>query len=158
MQRCAVTDVRRKLIGRLSKGYRQRAALADCLMGRPSILILDEPTVGLDPHQIRQTRDLIKSLGKTTTIFLSTHILPEVEMICDRVTIIDQGRIVAVDTPANLRQNVSGGQAVQVELRGEDGVIQQALAQLKAVPGLQADVRVPLEEVFIRLTTQEKEA
>ena len=158
MQRCAVTDVRRKLIGRLSKGYRQRAALADCLMGRPSILILDEPTVGLDPHQIRQTRDLIKSLGKTTTIFLSTHILPEVEMICDRVTIIDQGRIVAVDTPANLRQNVSGGQAVQVELRGEEGVIQQALAQLAAVPGLQADVRVPLEEVFIRLTTQEKEA
>ena len=158
MQRCAVTDVRRKLIGRLSKGYRQRTALADCLMGRPSILILDEPTVGLDPHQIRQTRDLIKSLGKTTTIFLSTHILPEVEMICDRVTIIDQGRIVAVDTPANLRQNVSGGQAVQVELRGEDGVIQQALAQLAAMPGLQADVRVPLEEVFIRLTTQEKEA
>lgn len=157
MQRCAVTDARRKLIGRLSKGYRQRVALADCLIGRPSILILDEPTVGLDPHQIRQTRELIQSLGKTTTVFLSTHILPEVEMICDRVTIIDQGRIVAVDSPENLRQRISGGQAMHVELRGEEGVIQQALVQLKATPGLQTESRVPLEEVFIRLTTQEKE-
>ena len=156
LQRCAVTDVRRKLLGRLSKGYRQRVALADCLLGRPSILILDEPTVGLDPHQIRQTRELIRSLGTTTTVFLSTHILPEVEMICDRVTIIDQGRIVAVDSPENLRQR-GGGQAVHVELRGEDAVIQQALQQLAAIPGLQADSRVPLEEVFIRLTTQEKE-
>ena len=156
LQRCAVADVRRKLLGRLSKGYRQRVALADCLLGRPSILILDEPTVGLDPHQIRQTRELIRSLGTTTTVFLSTHILPEVEMICDRVTIIDQGRIVAVDSPENLRQR-GGGQAVHVELRGEDAVIQQALQQLAAIPGLQTNSRVPLEEVFIRLTTQEKE-
>jgi len=157
MQRCAVADVRRKLLGRLSKGYRQRVALADCLLGRPSILILDEPTVGLDPHQIRQTRELIRSLGKTTTVFLSTHILPEVETICDRVTIIDQGRIVAVDSPENLRRRISGGHAVHVELRGEEGVIQQALQQLAAIPGLQTESRVPLEEVFIRLTTQEKE-
>jgi len=158
MDRCSVTDVRRRLIGRLSKGYRQRVALADCLIGHPSILILDEPTVGLDPHQIRQTRELIQSLGKTTTILLSTHILPEVEMVCDRVTIIDRGRIVAVDSPENLRRNLSEGQAVHVELRGEEALIQQALGQLRAIPGLQTDVRVPLEEVFIRLTTQEKEA
>ena len=157
--RCVLGDVRRRLIGQLSKGYRQRVALADCLIGRPSILILDEPTVGLDPHQIRQTRELIRSLGRSTTILLSTHILPEVEMICDRVTIINRGQIVAVDTPQNLRRRSSGTgqQVVHVELRGSDAVVDQALAHLKQTTGLQTDVRVPLEEVFINLTTQEKE-
>ena len=157
MERCVVTEVRRQLIGRLSKGYRQRVALADCLLGRPKILILDEPTVGLDPHQIRQTRELIRELGRTTTILLSTHILPEVEMICDRVTIIDKGRIVAVDTPDNLRRQLTGTQVVHVELRGASGAMEQALAQLKGVRDLEVSVRVPLEEVFIRLTTQEQE-
>ena len=158
MGRCGVADVRRKLIGRLSKGYRQRTALADCLVARPSILILDEPTVGLDPHQIRQTRDLIKSLGRGTTILLSTHILPEVEMICDRVTIIDRGKIVAVDTPENLRRGLAGAQAVTVELRGQEPVINRALEDLRRVEGLQVETRVPLEEVFIRLTTKETES
>ena len=160
LSRCVLGDVRRKLIGQLSKGYRQRVALADCLIGRPSILILDEPTVGLDPHQIRQTRELIRSLGRSTTILLSTHILPEVEMICDRVTIINRGQIVAVDTPQNLRQRSSGTgqQVVHVELRGPDAVVDHALAQLKQTAGLQTDVRVPLEEVFINLTTKEQDA
>ena len=157
MERCVVTDVRRQLIGRLSKGYRQRVALADCLLGRPKILILDEPTVGLDPHQIRQTRELIRELGRTTTILLSTHILPEVEMICDRVTIIDKGRIVAVDTPDNLRKQMTGTQVVHVELRGAAAAMEQAVAQLKSIQQLEVNVRVPLEEVFIRLTTQEQE-
>src|SRR3989338_4766076 len=157
MERCVVTDVRRQLIGRLSKGYRQRVAIADCLLGRPKILILDEPTVGLDPHQIRQTRELIRELGKSTTILLSTHILPEVEMICVRVTIIDKGRIVAVDTPDNLRRQLTGTQVVHVELRGNAGPMEQALAQLKGLRELEVRVRVPLEEVFIRLTTQEQE-
>lgn len=155
MERCVVTDVRRQLIGRLSKGYRQRVALADCLLGQPKILILDEPTVGLDPHQIRQTRELIRELGQTTTILLSTHILPEVEMICDRVTIIDKGRIVAVDTPDNLRRQLTGTQVVHVELRGGSGPMEQALAQLKSFRDVEVSVRVPLEEVFIRLTTEE---
>ena len=158
-ERCALTDVHRKLIGRLSRGYRQRAGLADCLLSEPKILILDEPTVGLDPHQIRQTRQLITDLGRTTTIFLSTHILPEVEMICQKVTIIDQGRIAAVDTPENLRRRLTGGaQSVHVELAGEPRVVEQALAQLKGVAGLTTQVRVPLEDVFIRLTTQERES
>ena len=152
-----MADVRRQLIGRLSKGYRQRVALADCLLGRPKILILDEPTVGLDPHQIRQTRELIRELGRTTTILLSTHILPEVEMICDRVTIIDKGRIVAVDTPDNLRKQMTGTQVVHVELRGAAAAMEQAVAQLKGIRQLEVNVRVPLEEVFIRLTTQEQE-
>lgn len=133
MEQCALTDVTRQLIGRLSKGYRQRTALADCLIARPKILILDEPTVGLDPHQIRQTRELIIALGRTTTILLSTHILPEVEMTCQRVAIIDQGRIVAVDTPERLRQRLQGAQLVQVQLRGDSPAIEAAL---KAVPGV----------------------
>ena len=133
MEQCAVTEVSRQLIGRLSKGYRQRVALADCLIGKPKILILDEPTIGLDPHQIRQTRDLIMALGETTTILLSTHILPEVEMTCQRVAIIDKGRIVAVDTPERLRQQLQGTQLVQVQLRGDAAAIERALQQ---VPGV----------------------
>ena len=156
MEQCDIADVRRQLIGRLSKGYRQRVGLADCLLNRPKILILDEPTVGLDPHQIRQTRELIQRLGRTTTILLSTHILPEVEMICHRVAIIDKGRIVAVDTPDNLRKQLTGTQVVHVELRGEAAAMERALAQLKGLQQLEVNVRVPLEEVFIRLTTQEE--
>ena len=133
LEQCALTDVPRHLIGRLSKGYRQRVALADCLIGEPKILILDEPTVGLDPHQIRQTRELITALGRTATILLSTHILPEVEMICHRVTIIDQGRIIAVDTPTQLRQRLRGTQVVRVQLRGERGAIESALKHLEGV-------------------------
>ncbi len=133
LEQCALTDVPRHLIGRLSKGYRQRVALADCLIGEPKILILDEPTVGLDPHQIRQTRELITALGRTVTILLSTHILPEVEMICHRVTIIDQGRIIAVDTPTQLRQRLRSTQVVRVQLRGERGAIESALKQLEGV-------------------------
>ena len=139
LERCALTDVRRQLIGRLSRGYRQRVALADCLVAEPKILILDEPTVGLDPHQIRQTRELITTLGRTTTILLSTHILPEVEMLCQRVTIIDKGRIVAVDTPSHLRQRLEGTQIVHVQLRGEPEAVVGALQQL---PGV---VRVSVE-------------
>ncbi|MBI3997082.1 MAG: ABC transporter ATP-binding protein [Candidatus Omnitrophica bacterium] len=133
LAQCGLMDVRRQLIGRLSKGYRQRVALADCLISQPRILILDEPTVGLDPHQIRQTRELITALGRTTTILLSTHILPEVEMTCRRVAIIDKGRIVAVDTPANLRQRMHGIPLVRVQLRGEARAIEEAL---RRVPGV----------------------
>jgi ABC-2 type transport system ATP-binding protein len=133
LEQCGLTEVRRRLIGRLSKGFQQRVALADCLLARPTILILDEPTVGLDPHQIRQTRELITQLGRTSTILLSTHILPEVEMLCHRVTIIDKGRIVAADSPHQLRQRLAGTRVVRVELRGEPAVIAPAL---NALPGV----------------------
>ncbi len=133
LAQCDLGSVRRALIGRLSKGYRQRVALADCLLARPKILILDEPTIGLDPHQIRQTRELITTLGRTATILLSTHILPEVEMICHRVAIIDKGRIVDVDTPAQLRQRLQGTAIIRVELRGEPSAIEPALKQLSGV-------------------------
>ncbi len=133
IERCSIADVARRLNGRLSKGYRQRVALADCLVHQPKILILDEPTVGLDPHQIRQTRALITELGQTSTILLSTHILPEVEMLCQRVTIINRGSIVAVDTPEQLRKRLQGAQLLRVMLRGDHAAIEPALKQLPGV-------------------------
>ena len=168
LAQCALEDVTRKLIGRLSKGFRQRVALADCLLAQPKILILDEPTVGLDPHQIRQTRELITNLGQTTTILLSTHILPEVEMTCQRVAIIDQGRIIAVDTPERLRQRLQGSQLVQVQLRGDASAIEAALKQLPGVARvtaqgradglaafeIQADAGADVREAIFRLAVE----
>ena len=142
MERCGVSDVRRRLIGRLSKGYRQRVGLADALVGRPSILILDEPTVGLDPHQIRQSRELIRSLGEQTMILLSTHILPEVEITCQRVAIIDKGKIVAVDTPENLQRRLAGRRLVHVELQGDEAAMQPALSRLAGVERVTPQTRL----------------
>lgn len=133
LEQCALIDVRRKLIGRLSKGYRQRVALADSLVAQPKILILDEPTVGLDPHQIRQIRGLITKLGESTTILLSTHILPEVEMTCHRVAIINRGVIVAVDTPQQLRNRLQSTRIIRVQLSGTSSSVEAAL---KEVPGV----------------------
>jgi ABC-2 type transport system ATP-binding protein len=116
-QQCALKDVERKIIGTLSKGYRQRVALADALVHDPELLILDEPTIGLDPHQIRAVRSLIKDLGAKHTILLSTHILSEVEMTCNRVLIINHGRIEASDTPANLTKLVRGGGSLRIEVK-----------------------------------------
>jgi ABC-2 type transport system ATP-binding protein len=132
MDMCAITDVRRRLIGNLSKGYRQRVALADALVHKPPLLILDEPTNGLDPVQIRQVRDLLRSLRPAHTILLSTHILQEVEAVCDRVLMIHQGRIRAVDTPDNLTRKLRAASLVQIEMQGDGDV----LAQLEALPGV----------------------
>ncbi len=108
LDRCRVREVRRRLIGTLSKGYRQRVGLADAMIHDPSILILDEPTTGLDPLQIRETLTLIKELGDQHTILLSTHILAEVSMVCTRVAIIDHGRLIACDTVSGLLQRLEG--------------------------------------------------
>ncbi len=99
MDLCGLRDVERKLVGNLSKGYRQRVGLADAMVHEPDLLILDEPTIGLDPNQIRQVRELIRNLGRHHTILVSTHILPEVEMTCSRVMIMNKGRIEASDAP-----------------------------------------------------------
>jgi ABC-2 type transport system ATP-binding protein len=104
VERCLLTDVRRQIIGTLSKGYRQRVGLATAILHKPQVLVLDEPTVGLDPRQIIAIRELIRELGQERTLLLSTHILPEVELLCSRVVIIDRGRIVAQGTPESLRQ------------------------------------------------------
>ena len=133
--KCRVGDVRRTLIGRLSKGYRQRVGLAQAILANPEVLILDEPTAGLDPKQIIETRELIKGLGGDHTIILSTHILPEVSMTCGRVVIINKGRVVAEDTPDNLTHRLSGAATLRVEVRGDAAVAESVL---RAVPGVLA--------------------
>ena len=116
MEQCGLTDVSRRVIGQLSKGYRQRVGLADALVHEPELIILDEPTIGLDPHQIRSVRALIKSLGGKHTVLISTHILPEVEMMCGRVLIMFDGRVLASDTPENLQRRMAGGSQVIAEI------------------------------------------
>ena len=133
MEDCWLKDVRRKLSGHLSKGYRQRLGLAESLVHNPKFLILDEPTVGLDPHQIRETRKLIKDLGKDHTILLSTHILPEVEMVCDRAIIINEGRIAAMDTLDNLVADASRNIHILAEVKGPALQIKSAIESIGAV-------------------------
>ncbi|NOZ21029.1 MAG: ATP-binding cassette domain-containing protein [Planctomycetes bacterium] len=137
MQQCGIDDVQRRLIGHLSKGYRQRVGLAEALIHSPKILILDEPTVGLDPNQIRDARQLIKGLGKDHTIMLSTHRLEDVEAICGRVIIIHEGRIVASDTPDNLRQRLAGAFTLKVEVRGPSEQVGKALETIPNVARIQ---------------------
>src|SRR5437867_4889398 len=121
-----VGDVRDPLIGKLSKGYRQRVGLAQAILNNPDVLILDEPTAGLDPKQIIETRELIKGLGGEHTIVLSTHILPEVQLTCGRVVIINKGKVVAEDTPENLTRRLRGAGALRVDVRGEAAAAAEA--------------------------------
>ncbi|MHB1416099.1 MAG: ABC transporter ATP-binding protein, partial [Chloroflexota bacterium] len=116
MEVARITDVANTIIGKLSKGYRQRVGIAQALVHRPSVVILDEPTVGLDPKQIIETRQLIKSLGGDHTVILSSHILPEVSMTCNRVVIINQGKVAAVDTPDNLTRRLQSSARIRVEV------------------------------------------
>lgn len=133
LDQCGLPDVRRRIIGQLSKGYRQRVGLADAIIGDPPLLILDEPTIGLDPNQIRQVRELIKNLGQNRTIILSTHILPEVEIICNRVIIINKGKIVAMDTLDGLARSVENQARINVEIRGPGSEINKMLCQIPGV-------------------------
>ena len=130
---CGLTEVRGRVIGRLSKGYKQRIGLADSLVHEPELLILDEPTIGLDPNQIRHIRNLIKSLAVHHTVLLSSHILPEVEMICQRVLIINKGRIVASDTPAELMGRMRGGLQVTADVQGPADKVAGVLGRLAGI-------------------------
>lgn len=133
MRKTNLSDRRRDLIKRLSRGYKQRVGLAQALVHDPDVIILDEPTVGLDPKQIIEVRHLIKGLAGSHTIILSTHILPEVSMTCDRVVIINNGHIAAIDTPANLTMQLKGGQHVRLEVQGQEQPLRDVLKQ---VPGV----------------------
>lgn len=126
-------DVRSQLIGSLSKGYKQRVGLAQALLNSPPVLILDEPTVGLDPKQIIEIRNLIKSLAQEHTVILSSHILPEVNMICERVVIMDQGRLVAMDTPEGLSHQINQGQRVEIEVKAEEKAVAALLKQISEI-------------------------
>jgi ABC-2 type transport system ATP-binding protein len=137
-ERCAVADVRNKLIGKLSKGYRQRVGLAQAIIHNPDVLILDEPTAGLDPKQIIETRDLIRGLSGDHTILLSTHILPEVEQTCEQVLIINKGKLVATDSVHNLQNRARGAESVLLEVEGRNGAVDAQTIQhrLETVSGV----------------------
>jgi ABC-2 type transport system ATP-binding protein len=142
-----LSDKRTTLIKRLSRGYKQRVGLAQALVHDPEVIVLDEPTVGLDPKQIIEVRHLIKNLAGSHTIILSTHILPEVSMTCDRVVIINKGKIAAVDTPENLTSQLRGGQRIRVEVQAQENSLRELLQQISGanridVQAARADGRV----------------
>ena len=130
---CGIVNVQDQIIGTLSKGYRQRVGLADTLVHDPKVLILDEPTIGLDPNQIRQVRGIIKNLGEKRTVLISTHILPEVEMLCNRVIIINKGKIAAEDTPANLLDIVTASSNLSLEIKGDSKKVEDVLKTIDDV-------------------------
>ncbi|HEX4311056.1 MAG TPA: ATP-binding cassette domain-containing protein [Acidobacteriaceae bacterium] len=147
LDRCAVADVKTKLLGKLSKGYRQRVGLAQAIIHNPDVLILDEPTAGLDPKQINETRDLIRSLAGDHTVILSTHILPEVEQICEKVIIISKGKLVATDSVHNLQARARGAESVLIEVgaRGGEFAAGNVQTRLQKIAGVS---RATLREEF----------
>ncbi len=149
IETCGLEPVRRKMIKTLSKGYRQRVGLADALVHDPELLILDEPTNGLDPNQIRQIRGLIRQLAESHTVLLSTHILSEVEMTCGRVIIIDGGVIKAADTPANLTRDMRAAGRIQVELHADAEISAQAIQEMEQVKKVSPET---LDDGWVRHT------
>jgi ABC-2 type transport system ATP-binding protein len=142
MGKVNIIDVQERIISKLSKGYKQRVGIAQALLNDPPVLVLDEPTIGLDPKQIHEIRELVKGLAGGHTVVLSTHILPEVEQTCHRVIIIDRGKIVAVDTPANLRTQIQGGSRILLEV---DGPKAEVLSAIRGMAGV-LEIRVAGEE------------
>lgn len=128
-----ITDVRKRLIRNLSKGYRQRVGMAQAILGKPQVIILDEPTVGLDPKQIIEIRDMIRGLGKKHTVILSSHILSEVSAVCDHILIINRGKLIASDTPENLERQLAGSGGLTLSVKGSEEAVREALL---TVPGL----------------------
>jgi ABC-2 type transport system ATP-binding protein len=133
LEQCGLTDVSRRIIGHLSKGYRQRVGLADALVHEPELIILDEPTIGLDPNQIRSVRQLIKGLAENHTVLISTHILPEAEMTCNRMVIMYEGRVLAADTPENLQRHMSSNSQVIAEIAAPETDLRECWAQIPEV-------------------------
>ncbi len=136
--KCDLGDVRNRIIAKLSKGYKQRVGLAQALLNNPEVLILDEPTLGLDPKQIHEVRSLIKSLGEAHTVILSTHILPEVSMTCNRVVIINKGRVVAMDTPEGLASQMKGAERISLTVQGPAQAVSEKLMAIDGVTSVQS--------------------
>ena len=141
IEQCGLKDVERRIVGQLSKGYRQRVGLADALLHEPKLVILDEPTTGLDPNQIRTVRDLIKSLAPKMSVLLSTHILPEVSLTCDRVIILRQGRILANESTADLQRRFDGFANIKAEIKGPLDSVRDALQTLPEVTNLKTEAQ-----------------
>lgn len=153
LERCGIKEVSRRIIGQLSKGFRQRVGLAEAIIHNPKILILDEPTIGLDPHQVRQVRELIKELGRDRTVILSTHILSEVEIICNRVIIINRGKIVAMDTMEHLMRGEGGGVRIKLEVRAVGIDVENALKEIPQIVSITGETKNNLSTFAI--TAQE---
>jgi ABC-2 type transport system ATP-binding protein len=152
LELCDLTRVRHRIIGKLSKGFRQRVGIAEAILAEPPVIIMDEPTIGLDPHQILIVRDLIASLRGRMTVIISSHILPEIEMTCDRVLIINQGRVVAAGTPADLRREVFGQTRYTLEIAGDTtAALPSALTDVEPTLHI-ADSGEPDEAGFRKLT------
>jgi len=150
-----ISDVRKRLIRNLSKGYKQRVGIAQALIGDPEVLILDEPTVGLDPKQITEVRDLIKNLSEEHTLIISSHILAEVQAVCDRVIIINKGRIVATDTPDNLAKTAIKSNKLEIRVKGPKNDVLNGIAQ---IPGIKFAEIVRIREegsVDVNIETEE---
>jgi ABC-2 type transport system ATP-binding protein len=141
VDQCNLGDYYSTYIGKLSKGYRQRVGISQAILHEPDVLVLDEPTIGIDPIQVVETRQLIKSLGQSHTLILSSHILPEVSMICDRVIIIHEGQIVAIDNPKNLGSNLSGVERIELEVKG---INKKIIPVLETVNGVQEIEIIPV--------------
>lgn len=141
-EKVMLLDVKGRLIKNLSKGYQQRVGLAQALVGDPPVLILDEPTIGLDPQQIREVRSLIKQLGEKHTVLLSSHILPEIQAMCDRVLILNKGRIVADGMPDSLSSTLSGGSRLLTQIKGEPSKVQGLLSSVEGVREIQRGIQV----------------
>ena len=137
IEKASIGDVQNRIIGKLSKGYKQRVGLAQSLLNNPQIVILDEPTVGLDPKQIIEIRELIKTLKGDHTIILSSHILPEIEQTCERVVIINEGKVVAQDTPHNLTSRLKGVERTNLKIEGDEKKIRDAFKTIKEIKSLE---------------------
>ena len=160
IKRCNLEDKLRVIIRKLSKGYRQRVGIAQAIVHDPPAIILDEPTVGLDPRQIIEVRNLIKSLAGTHTIILSTHILPEVSMTCNRVAIINRGKVVATNTPENLMTQLTGGSGYELEIEGEAALAKQVLQKvagvslIESIPTAGIHGELPENRAYLRVISQ----
>lgn len=152
LEQCDLEGEAYTIIGRLSKGFRQRVGLADSLLHEPDCLILDEPTIGLDPNQIRQVRELIKRLAPAHTVLVSTHILSEAEMLCDRVLILNRGDIIASDTPAALLGDMKGNERITAEIKGPLSELEKIMAELQGV--VHTPIITPLEDDWVRVQCQ----
>lgn len=155
MDMVKITDMKDRLIKNLSKGYRQRVGLAQAILGYPEVIILDEPTVGLDPKQIIEIRDLIKSLKQKHTVILSSHILSEVRAVCDYVLIISHGKLVASDTPDNLERLAAGSNSLLMKIKGEKDTIRKGLETIEGVTGVEMSYDSDEELWKTKLSVQE---
>lgn len=155
MEMTQITDMQQRLIRNLSKGYRQRVGLAQAILGYPEVIILDEPTVGLDPKQIIEIRDLIRKLGENHTVILSSHILSEVSAVCDHIMIIAHGKLVASDSPENLQKLMSGSMELDLEVKGSTAAVKSALQEISQIDRIEENTETPKNIAKLKVISKE---